>query len=409
MSNVSDLIAEDIGAYLKQHEHKSLLRFITCGSVDDGKSTLIGRLLYESKMLFEDQLAALEADSKKVGTQGGDLDFALLVDGLSAEREQGITIDVAYRFFSTDRRKFIVADTPGHEQYTRNMVTGASTADLATRWLVLALLVVYTLYNVGPIFWLLLSSFKSRMDFFTMPPKLFFTPDLSGYQAVFGVGAAKDSASAVGVFDSLVNSVIVSVAGTSLAVFFGTLAGYVCSRFNFAGKGDFMFFVLSTRMLQPVAVLVFYHLMFARLGLADTRFGLVLVSIFANVGLATWIMKGFFDGVPREVEQIAIVNGYSRMYAFIKLVLPMVKGGIAATAGFCFIFAWNEFAFSSILTTTQAKTLPVRVSSAMGATGIEWTQICAAGVVLVLPVAIFFYLIRKHLLMGMTFGVLGRR
>jgi bifunctional enzyme CysN/CysC len=131
MSNVSDLIAEDIGAYLKQHEHKSLLRFITCGSVDDGKSTLIGRLLYESKMLFEDQLAALEADSKKVGTQGGDLDFALLVDGLSAEREQGITIDVAYRFFSTDRRKFIVADTPGHEQYTRNMVTGASTADLA--------------------------------------------------------------------------------------------------------------------------------------------------------------------------------------------------------------------------------------------------------------------------------------
>jgi bifunctional enzyme CysN/CysC len=131
MAHVSDLIAEDIGAYLTQHEHKSLLRFITCGSVDDGKSTLIGRLLYESKMLFEDQLAALEADSKKVGTQGGDLDFALLVDGLAAEREQGITIDVAYRFFSTDRRKFIVADTPGHEQYTRNMVTGASTADLA--------------------------------------------------------------------------------------------------------------------------------------------------------------------------------------------------------------------------------------------------------------------------------------
>jgi bifunctional enzyme CysN/CysC len=129
--NVSDLIAQDIEAYLHAHEHKSLLRFLTCGSVDDGKSTLIGRLLYDSKMIFEDQLAALEADSKKVGTQGGEIDFALLVDGLAAEREQGITIDVAYRFFSTDKRKFIVADTPGHEQYTRNMVTGASTADAA--------------------------------------------------------------------------------------------------------------------------------------------------------------------------------------------------------------------------------------------------------------------------------------
>jgi bifunctional enzyme CysN/CysC len=125
------LIAEDIEAYLTQHQHKGLLRFITCGSVDDGKSTLIGRLLYDSKMIFEDQLAALEADSKRIGTQGQEIDFALLVDGLAAEREQGITIDVAYRFFTTEKRKFIVADTPGHEQYTRNMVTGASTADLA--------------------------------------------------------------------------------------------------------------------------------------------------------------------------------------------------------------------------------------------------------------------------------------
>jgi bifunctional enzyme CysN/CysC len=132
MTHAADALLEtDIDAYLTAHENKSLLRFITCGSVDDGKSTLIGRLLYETKLVFEDHMAALEVDSRKVGTQGGDLDFALLLDGLEAEREQGITIDVAYRFFSTERRKFIVADTPGHEQYTRNMVTGASAADLA--------------------------------------------------------------------------------------------------------------------------------------------------------------------------------------------------------------------------------------------------------------------------------------
>ncbi len=131
MSHQSDLISEDILAYLGQHERKEMLRFLTCGNVDDGKSTLIGRLLHDSKMIYEDHLEAITRDSKKVGTTGDDIDLALLVDGLQAEREQGITIDVAYRYFSTAKRKFIIADTPGHEQYTRNMATGASTCDLA--------------------------------------------------------------------------------------------------------------------------------------------------------------------------------------------------------------------------------------------------------------------------------------
>jgi len=130
VSHQSDLIATDIQAYLAQHERKDMLRFLTCGNVDDGKSTLIGRLLHDSKLIYEDQLAAVQKDSKKYGTTG-EVDLALLVDGLQAEREQGITIDVAYRYFSTDKRKFIIADTPGHEQYTRNMATGASTCDLA--------------------------------------------------------------------------------------------------------------------------------------------------------------------------------------------------------------------------------------------------------------------------------------
>ncbi|OED56327.1 sulfate adenylyltransferase subunit CysN [Aliivibrio fischeri] len=131
MSHSSELIATDIEAYLKVHENKDLLRFLTCGNVDDGKSTLIGRLLFDSKLIYEDQMAAIEKDSQKFNTTDGDFDLALLVDGLQSEREQGITIDVAYRYFSTDKRKFIIADTPGHEQYTRNMVTGASTCDLA--------------------------------------------------------------------------------------------------------------------------------------------------------------------------------------------------------------------------------------------------------------------------------------
>ena len=273
----------------------------------------------------------------------------------------------------------------------------------------LVFLGLYMIYSMGPLLWLVLSSIKSRADLFTMPPTLFFTPDWSGYQSVFGIGAAQGSASAIGIVDALLNSILIAVCGTFFAVLFGTLAGYAASRFDFRGKNDFMFFVLSTRMIPPVAVLVFYHIMFSKLGLADTRIGLILISTFINVGLATWIMKGFFDGVPKEVESIAMINGYSRGYAFRKFVLPMVKGGIAATAGFCFIFAWNEFAFASIISTTQAKTLPVRVASAMGATGLEWTQICAAGVVLIIPVVIFFYLIRHYLLMGMTFGILGKQ
>jgi len=278
-----------------------------------------------------------------------------------------------------------------------------------TRLIVITIIGIWVVFSLGPLFWLFLSSLKTRLDLFSMPPKFFFSPTLHGYKSLFVITYKDGSTGLSEIIDTMINSVVIAGGGTILAVCLGTMAGYAASRFDFKGKGDFMFFVLSTRMLPAVAVLVSFHIMFSRLGLADTRFGLTLLYILVNIGLATWIMKGFFDSVPQDVEEVALINGYSRLYAFRKLVLPMVKGGIAATTGFCFIFAWNEFTFASIISTTTAKTLPVRISAALGKEGLDWAMVAAAGVLLIIPITILFYLIRRHLLMGMTFGVLGRK
>ena len=279
----------------------------------------------------------------------------------------------------------------------------------ATRLIVLTIIGIWVIFSLGPLLWLLLSSLKTRLDLFSIPPKFFFTPTLHGYKSLFVITYKDGSTGVSEIIGTMLNSVMIAGAGTILAVSLGTMAGYAASRYDFKGKGDFMFFVLSTRMLPAVAVLVSFHIMFSRLGLADTRFGMTLLYILVNIGLATWIMKGFFDSVPQDVEEVALINGYSRLYAFRKLVLPMVKGGIAATTGFCFIFAWNEFTFASIISTTTAKTLPVRISAALGKEGLDWAMVSAAGILLIIPITILFYLIRRHLLMGMTFGVLGRK
>ena len=279
----------------------------------------------------------------------------------------------------------------------------------AARLIVLTIIGIWVVFSLGPLLWLFLSSLKTRLDLFSIPPKFFFTPTLHGYKSLFVITYKDGSTGISEIIGTMINSVVIAGMGTILAVCLGTMAGYAASRFDFKGKGDFMFFVLSTRMLPAVAVLVSFHIMFSRLGLADTRFGMTLLYILVNIGLATWIMKGFFDSVPQDVEEVALINGYSRLYAFRKLVLPMVKGGIAATTGFCFIFAWNEFTFASIISTTTAKTLPVRISAALGKEGLDWAMVAAAGVLLIIPITILFYLIRRHLLMGMTFGVLGRK
>jgi multiple sugar transport system permease protein len=177
----------------------------------------------------------------------------------------------------------------------------------------------------------------------------------------------------------------------------------------YRGNGDFMFFVLSTRMLPPVAIIVPLYIVFSRFRLADARLGMILLYTLIGIGLATWIMKGFFDGIPTEVEEAAFVNGYTRFQAFFKILVPMVKGGIAATAGFCFIFAWNEFTFASIIATRYAMTLPPRIVASMGTSGFEWGIVAASGYILIIPILVLFILIRKYILMGMTFGVLGRK
>ena len=273
--------------------------------------------------------------------------------------------------------------------------------------IIVAIVLVYTLF---PLYWLLLASLKTRIDLFTIPPKFFFKPTLNHFKRLFIYTTLETGEEQQTRFLFwLMNSVITAGVGTTLAVALGTMAGYINSRMEYRGKKDFMFFVLSTRMLPPVAIIVPLYIVFARLRLADTRLGMILLYTLIGLGLATWIMKGFFDGIPTEVEEAAFVNGYTRFQAFVKILVPMVKGGIAATAGFCFIFAWNEFTFASIIATRYAMTLPPRIVAFMGTSGFEWGIVAASGYILIIPILVLFILIRKYILMGMTFGVLGRK
>lgn len=273
--------------------------------------------------------------------------------------------------------------------------------------ILVAIVLIYTLF---PLYWLFLASIKTRIDLFTIPPKFFFKPTFNHFKRLFIYTTLETGEEQHTRFLFwLMNSFITAGVGTTLAVVLGTMAGYVNSRMEYRGKGDFMFFVLSTRMLPPVAIIVPLYIVFARLRLADTRLGMILLYTLIGLGLSTWIMKGFFDGIPTEVEEAAFVNGYTRFQAFIKLLVPMVKGGIAATAGFCFIFAWNEFTFASIIATRYAMTLPPRIVAFMGTSGFEWGIVAASGYILIIPILVLFILIRKYILMGMTFGVLGRK
>jgi multiple sugar transport system permease protein len=277
--------------------------------------------------------------------------------------------------------------------------------------IIFAILVVALLfYTIFPLYWLFLASLKTRVDLFTIPPKFVFEPTFDHFKKIFIYTSLEtQEQQQTRYLFWLLNSILTAGIGTLLAVTLGTMAGYINSRMEYRGKKDFMFFVLSTRMLPPVAIIVPLYIVFAKLHLADTRLGMILLYTMIGLGLATWIMKGFFDNIPQEVEEAAFVNGYTRFQVFIKVLVPMVKGGISATAGFCFIFAWNEFTFASIIATRHAMTLPPRIVSFMGSSGFEWGIVAASGFILIIPIFILFILIRKYILMGMTFGVLGRK
>ena len=211
-------------------------------------------------------------------------------------------------------------------------------------------------------------------------------------------------------FYQLLNSIIIGGGSTILAVGLGTLAAYAFSRFDVAGKDDLLFFILSTRMLPPVVVVIPIYLMYSKLGLRDTHFGLILLYTTFNVSFAVWLMKGFIDEIPKEYEDAALVDGYSRFQTFVKVILPQSVTGIAATAVFCLITAWNEFAFALVLTEVGGKavTAPPSITSATGSAGMEWGKIAAATFVFLLPVAVFTFLMRGHLLRGVTFGAVKK-
>lgn len=211
-------------------------------------------------------------------------------------------------------------------------------------------------------------------------------------------------------FYQLLNSIIIGGGSTILAVGLGTLAAYAFSRFDVAGKDDLLFFILSTRMLPPVVVVIPIYLMYSKLGLRDTHFGLILLYTTFNVSFAVWLMKGFIDEIPKEYEDAALVDGYSRFQTFMKVILPQSVTGIAATAVFCLITAWNEFAFALVLTEVGGKavTAPPSITSATGSAGMDWGKIAAATFVFLLPVAVFTFLMRGHLLRGVTFGAVKK-
>ncbi len=303
---------------------------------------------------------------------------------------------------------------------------------------IVAVMVVLVIMLV-PIYWIGSTAFKPRNLATTIPPTVIFTPEVSpfvklmtkrsqlrkpveqevydaapwwekmvldGGEKVVRTGKGKVRPSGYG--QRFTNSLIVSIISTFLAVSMGTLTAYGFSRFKVKGEDDWLFFILSTRMLPPVVVAIPMYLMYRVVGLNDSHLGLIILYTAFNLSFSVWIMKGFIDEIPREYEEAALVDGYTRIQAFFKIVLPEAMTGIAATAVFCFITAWNEYAFALIMTNRRAQTAPPYIPSQVGSGLPDWTVIAAGTFLFLLPVAIFTFLLRNHLLRGMSFGAIRK-
>jgi multiple sugar transport system permease protein len=308
-------------------------------------------------------------------------------------------------------------------------VTGASPR---AKWIAGTVVIAYALVAMIPLVWIFLTGFKSPPDSISYPPKVVFEPTLEGYVNLFTTRSRQtpEYIQSLGPaqtwYDRLVrernmmitgpsrfadrywNSIVIGFGSTFLAVFLGTLAAYGLSRFKVPLKDDLMFFILSTRMMPPIAVAIPIFLMYRQLGLSDTALGMILLYTAVNLSLSVWLLKGFIDEIPREYEEAALVDGYTRLQAFIKVVLPQMRSGIAATAIFCLIFAWNEYAFALLLTSGEAQTAPPFIPLIIGEGGLDWPAVAAGTTLFLLPVVIFTVLLRNQLLRGITFGAVRR-
>ncbi|MGX5826495.1 carbohydrate ABC transporter permease [Mesorhizobium sp. 43Arga] len=311
-------------------------------------------------------------------------------------------------------------------------------SEIALNRVAIVSVLIATLIFLAPIYWIASTAFKPKELAITVPPTVLFQPEVTPFIRLFTKRVQMQKAVDPQVYEAapwwekriydggervlkvgkdvqlsqypnrFMNSLIVAIISTVLAVGMGTFTAYGFSRFKIAGEADLLFFILSTRMLPPVVVAIPMFLMYRLVGLNDSHIGLIILYVAFNLSFSVWLMKGFMDEIPKEYEEAALVDGYTRMQAFFKIVLPEAATGIAATAVFCFITAWNEYAFALIMTNRRAQTAPPFIPSQIGSGLPDWTTIAAGTFLFLLPVAIFTFLLRNHLLRGVTFGAIRK-